>query len=1421
MSSSSSIWHIANQEPDATRAQSLQDAYVTDSTRFLPDLQGGFRVYGHARKHVPPDPSYFFVDDALREHQYDVVHPQNKDWMIAYENDNYGQTRVLDLPSTRKMRTTMDGLPLGSIQPEDQIAMAADEARGPTGFMPWKSADPKSDEALIAQSRSDQASLGEVLGKNNEPGGKEGGVPSGGDGGPPTPPEGAEGGDQNLQEVKEPYNPQAEAEKKEREEFMMNYIGNLRRNKVEPSMLEPQNLQKFYNYFDIREHEQWTLNHELDKEDKVEQEESLRFELKSRALLGIYNTMLKSRMNSRVNKMVMQSWKGSTENVVDRVDSFYQYISKVPSAETTQFILQNMGDDLSAEEVLLYSKFPLDEKSIYGLHERLKAKLERRPLTPVSTPVQETLPGTDLPIPVLNPPSDAEKAAPVTQVTPPTLQALQSLPSDALVVKEYFNRNMKIEQFLTQSPDRSLTRIALDIQKLKAEDPKFAASVAAMYKVQTGGESYEKQLLKIQLPNLTENELNVLMEDPFIVETLRKTYRGILGKDPPPNESIVFSSMGFLSANLLSIPEQYRQSLFIPWDHFLNVITTPVNGGIKWAQDPRVFPYIKAARDPDYWKVTYIPALGQGKDSLGNNREYYDEVDHAIANKLGLGTVHGITSAELLFAAALTQMDISTKQGYETFREVLRKTIGNLDAIYQTQTQLRSYADRTPLVEIITMAYANKVLDGLRSNKFKTEAAKEIINDLLRIMNKIQETRGEYRQAFKDIRNRIADMSATRNASVMYPFYDYFYEESEDEKMMSEEEMQRRAEKGNPASSAFLNTLLTDISMYLGRFGANVYEETFYSEKRPLAISNAFVEAMTDFGMEDRRINSIPIVEYQTSPMFQHEEDPEAANYSNEVMKRVMEFMENKDDPKYYTGLRKLASVNYNRWKSTMDFIMNPENIRLAKIGYYGTAAIVKIWGGVQGVLKEAEAQRNLPETKKLAEEQRAESLNVTSSMERWQAGLDTSNAYNLFTSALSSGANVLMENAGNFVKSSLDLGITIPVRENYGAAVQVAAGAKGAFDYSWWFYNFTAMKAIEFAAANVMYANAIAASSPFLVAGGILAVVGNVGTYMIVSAAEKRGRKKNVSVAQSMAEYFIELSEIEAAQVQLAGKIAIKGATTLAKFAVQGSRLLLLNLLEDAKEDQTPEGLKRAARQRLINKIGQVTDAQLDALEVVFNKGWQAAALDTEGMEIPDSESSVMENTRLLQQMESMGREQLKLGSDFQILPTEEEQKRNIQYLAEQGVSTGIRMANVFKEISQSEASKEDSLYPIINQTLQTVLKAYGPLAQKEKAYAIGLYFQKNIRQLYTIAMILKALNPDPKFDYDISSAAAQIMENPAIIGQLLLTSTQRSIAPKVKSIAPKARSLLPSQSVVGSMVAKNTPPKKEEDVDEISYQA
>lgn len=1421
MSSSSSIWHIANQEPDATRAQSLQDAYVSDSTRFLPDLQGGFRVYGHARKHAPPDPSYFFVDDALREHQYDVVHPQNKDWMIAYENDNYGQTRVLDLPSTRKMRTTMDGMPLGSIQPEDQIAMAKDEARGPTGFMPWKSADPKSDEDLVAQSRSDQAALGEVLGKNNEPGGKEGGVPSGGDGGPPpTPPEGAEGGDQNLQEVKEPYNPQAEAEKKEREEFMMNYIGNLRRNKVEPSMLEPQNLQKFYNYFDISEQEQWTLNRELDKEDKVEQDDDLRFELKSRALLDIYNTMLRSGMNRRVNKMVMQSWKGSTENVVDRVDSFYQYISQVPSAETTEFILQNIGDDLSAEELLLYSKFPLDEKSIYGLHERLKAKLERRSFTPVSTSVQETLPGTDLPIPVLNPPADAEKAPPVTQETPPTLQALQNLPADALVVKEYFNRNMKIEKFLTQGPERSLTRIALDIEKLKAEDPKFAATVAAMYKVQTGGESYEKQLLKVQLPNLTENELNVLMEDPFIVETLRKTYRGILGKEPPPNESIVFSSMGFLSANLLSVPEQYRQSLFIPWDHFLNVITTPVNGGVKWAQDPRVFPYIKAARDPDHWKVTYIPDLEKEKDSLGRNKEYYDEVDHAIAKKLGLHNMQGITSAELLFTAALTQMDISTKQGYETFREVLRKTIGNLDAIYQTQTQFRSYADRTPLVEVITMAYVNKVLDGLRSNKFQTEAAKEVINDLLRIMNKIQETRGEYRLAFRDIRNRIADISATRNAEVMKPFYSYFFEVLEDEKM-SDEEMQRLVGDGNPASSAFLNTLVSDIGMYLSKFGANIYKETFYSEKRPLAISNAFVDAMTDFGMEDRRTNSIPIVEYQTSPMFQHEEDPEAANYSNEVMKRVMEFMENKDDPKYYTGVRKLANISYNRWRGTMDFIMNPENIRLAKIGYYGTAAIVKIWGGVQGVLKEAEAQRNLPETKKLAEEQRAESLNVTSSMERWQAGIDTSSAYNMFTSALSSGANVLMENAGNFVKSSLDLGITIPVRENYGASMQVAAGAKGAFDYSWWFYNFTAMKAIEFAAANVMYANAIAASSPFLVAGGILAVVGNVGTYMIVTAAEKRVKKKNFSVAQSLAEYFIELSEIEAAQVQLAGKIAVKGAVTLAKFAVQGSRLLLLNLLEDAKEDQTPEGLKRAARQRLFNKIGRVADAQLDKLEVVFNKGWQAAALDTEGMEVSFSESSTMENTRLLQQMESMGREQLKLGSDFQILPTEEEQKRNIQYLAEQGVSTGIRMANAFKEISQSEASKEDSLYPIINQTLQTVLKAYGPLAQKEKAYAIGLYFQKNIRQLYTIAMILKALNPDPKFDYDISSAAAQIMENPAIIGQLLLTSTQRSIAPNAKSIAPKGRSLLPDRSLAKSMVDKKPPPKKDDDVDNFTFQA
>ncbi len=114
MSSSSSVWHIVDLSPDTSQDQNIQEAYINDPVRTIPDLESGFRVYSHARQGGVPLPSYFYVDDAIRDKEIEIVHPDNNDWMIQYETEEQGQTRMFDIPSLRYIRTTMDGLPAGT-----------------------------------------------------------------------------------------------------------------------------------------------------------------------------------------------------------------------------------------------------------------------------------------------------------------------------------------------------------------------------------------------------------------------------------------------------------------------------------------------------------------------------------------------------------------------------------------------------------------------------------------------------------------------------------------------------------------------------------------------------------------------------------------------------------------------------------------------------------------------------------------------------------------------------------------------------------------------------------------------------------------------------------------------------------------------------------------------------------------------------------------------------------------------------------------------------------------------------------------------------------------------------------------------------------------------------------------------------------
>ena len=117
MSSSNSIWHIAEYNPRTDEQQNIQQAYTAQPDRSLPDLQSGFRVYQHGRR-TTPHPSYFYIDDGMRMGATQELNPDMMDWEISYESKNDGQIRYLDVPSLRKVRTTMDGIPLGGNEPE-------------------------------------------------------------------------------------------------------------------------------------------------------------------------------------------------------------------------------------------------------------------------------------------------------------------------------------------------------------------------------------------------------------------------------------------------------------------------------------------------------------------------------------------------------------------------------------------------------------------------------------------------------------------------------------------------------------------------------------------------------------------------------------------------------------------------------------------------------------------------------------------------------------------------------------------------------------------------------------------------------------------------------------------------------------------------------------------------------------------------------------------------------------------------------------------------------------------------------------------------------------------------------------------------------------------------------------------------------
>lgn len=132
MTSSNSVWHILEYAQDTSEQQSVRDAYIAQEDRFLPDLSAGFRVQDHSRRTVPV-PSYLYVNDAMRAEQLSAPVPAQQDWFVLQDAHAYGRASHLDTPSTRTVRTTTDGLPLGTVEPENSDIAGYYFKPGPPG----------------------------------------------------------------------------------------------------------------------------------------------------------------------------------------------------------------------------------------------------------------------------------------------------------------------------------------------------------------------------------------------------------------------------------------------------------------------------------------------------------------------------------------------------------------------------------------------------------------------------------------------------------------------------------------------------------------------------------------------------------------------------------------------------------------------------------------------------------------------------------------------------------------------------------------------------------------------------------------------------------------------------------------------------------------------------------------------------------------------------------------------------------------------------------------------------------------------------------------------------------------------------------------------------------------------------------------
>lgn len=111
--SSNNLWNILEMRPGPVVGQGLQEAYLKDDTRILPDLAPGWKTKEKNRQRLPYD-SYFYEDGNLRLQPCEQVTYDQLPWFASPALAS-GDVRTLDFPSVRQnMFTQEDGLPMNA-----------------------------------------------------------------------------------------------------------------------------------------------------------------------------------------------------------------------------------------------------------------------------------------------------------------------------------------------------------------------------------------------------------------------------------------------------------------------------------------------------------------------------------------------------------------------------------------------------------------------------------------------------------------------------------------------------------------------------------------------------------------------------------------------------------------------------------------------------------------------------------------------------------------------------------------------------------------------------------------------------------------------------------------------------------------------------------------------------------------------------------------------------------------------------------------------------------------------------------------------------------------------------------------------------------------------------------------------------------